>query len=70
MPRGLEWIDSPKFQGFGCSGCNWTFKPSGAPAGDSLAEMKRKFEAERDEEFAAHICLEHPIPKGSKNNIG
>jgi hypothetical protein len=63
MPRRLEWIKSRNFQGFGCSECNWRFEPSGAPAGDSLEEMKRKYEAERDKEFAAHVCAKHRMSR-------
>jgi hypothetical protein len=59
MPRKLELIKSQNFQGFGCSECNWKFNPSGVLAGDSLDEMKRKYEAERDKEFAAHTCVKH-----------
>jgi hypothetical protein len=61
MPRGLVRIESQKFQGFGCSECNWKFTPTGALDTDSIDEMMRKYEAERDREFAAHICAEHPI---------
>jgi hypothetical protein len=57
MPRKLEWIKSQNFQGFGCSECDWGFNPSGALAGDSIDEMKRKYEAERDKGFAAHTCV-------------
>jgi hypothetical protein len=61
MPRRLEWIESQTFQGFGCSECDWKHKPSaGAPTGTTLDEMKAKYEAERDKEFAAHICLKRP----------
>jgi hypothetical protein len=42
MPRGLEWIKSQDFQGFGCYECGWKFNPSGALADVSLDEMKRK----------------------------
>jgi hypothetical protein len=59
MPRTLKRIKRQNFQGFGCSECDWKFNPSGALAGDSLDEMKRKYEAERDKEFAAHTCAEH-----------
>jgi hypothetical protein len=62
MPRRLEWIKSQSFQGFGCSECNWKFRPPGTPAGDSLDEMKRKYEDERDKEFAAHACVKRPSP--------
>jgi hypothetical protein len=57
MPRSRRWIKSQNFQGFGCSACNWKFNPSGVPMGASLDEMKRKYEAQRDKEFAAHVCV-------------
>jgi len=60
MPRNLVWLQNQNFQGFGCSECNWVFKPSGALVGESLDEMKRKYEAERDTEFATHVCAKHP----------
>ena len=66
MQRKLEWIESQKFQGFGCSECNWKFTPAGAVEGDSLDEMKSKYQAERDKEFAAHVCLKYPIARGPK----
>ena len=56
MPRQLAWVEKQTFQGFGCSECNWVFKPSGAPVGESLDEMKQKYEAQRDKEFTAHLC--------------
>jgi hypothetical protein len=62
MPRKLERIKGQDFQGFGCSECNWKFNPSSELSGDSLDEMKRRYEAERDEEFAAHTCLKHKRP--------
>jgi hypothetical protein len=66
MLRKLEWIESQNFQGSGCSECNWKFTPAGAVEGDSLDEMKRKYQAERDKEFAAHVCLKYPIARGPK----
>jgi len=36
------------------------FKPSGALVLESLDEMKQKYEAQRDKEFAAHVCVKHP----------
>jgi hypothetical protein len=62
MPRKLEWIERQNFQGYGCSECSWKFKPSGALISDSLDEMKKKYEAQRDEEFTAHVCVKHPRP--------
>jgi hypothetical protein len=60
MPPKLVWMENRNFQGFGCSECNWVFKPSGAPLHESLDEMKLKYEAQRDKEFAAHVCVKHP----------
>lgn len=62
MPRKLEWIKSENFQGFACSECDWKFNPAGAVAGNSLDEMKTKYEAERDKEFAAHACVKVKRP--------
>jgi hypothetical protein len=57
MPRKLVWIEKQNFQGFGCSECNWVFTPSGAPRHESLDAMKQNYEAQRDKEFAAHVCV-------------
>jgi hypothetical protein len=59
MPRKLVWIEKQNFQGFGCSDCNWVFTPSGAPRHESLDAMKQNYEAQRDKEFAAHVCVKH-----------
>jgi len=66
MRRKLVWIARQSFEGFGCSECNWAFKPSGALVGESLDEMKQKYEAQCDKEFAAHVCGEHPRPMSPK----
>jgi len=66
MPRKLVWIESQKLQGFGCSECNWVFKPSGAPLHKSLDEMKQKYEDQRDKEFDAHVCVKHQKSEGPK----
>ena len=60
VPRKCVWVESENVQGFGCSECNWVFKPSGALVGESLDKMKERYEAERDKEFAAHVCVRHP----------
>jgi hypothetical protein len=60
MPRKLVWIESQDFLGFSCRECGWMFKLSGELDGESLDKMKRKYEAERDKEFAAHVCDKHP----------
>ena len=66
MARKLVWIENQKFQGFGCSQCNWVFQPSGPPVGESLAKMIKAFEDQREEEFAAHVCLGQPISTEEK----
>jgi hypothetical protein len=42
------------------------FNPEGPPAGNSLAEMKQRYELQRDKEFATHVCAEHPRAKTAK----
>jgi len=59
MPRKLVRTEKQNFQGFGCSECNWVFKPSGAPLHESLDEMKEKYEGQGDKEFSAHVCAKH-----------
>jgi hypothetical protein len=56
MPRKLVWTESQGFQGFGCSECQWIFKPTSPLVGKSLEEMKQSYEVERDKDFAAHAC--------------
>ena len=36
------------------------FKPSSALLDESLDRMKQKYEAQRDKEFAAHVCVKNP----------
>lgn len=60
MPRKLVWINDQNFQGFGCSECQWVFKTTGPFIGRSLDKMKQVYEAERDKEFAAHVCAKFP----------
>jgi hypothetical protein len=59
MPRKLVWLENQNLQGFDCSECNWVFKPSGIPVGETLEEMKRLYEAQRDKEFTTHVCVKH-----------
>jgi len=66
MPRKLVWIENKNFQGYGCSECNCVFKPSGVFLRESLDEMMQKYEAQRDKEFAAHVCVKHPRATGPK----
>ena len=64
--RKLVWIEHDRFQGSGCSECAWVFSPSDALSGKSFAEMKQIFESQRDQEFASHVCAEHPRAKSTK----
>jgi hypothetical protein len=66
MHRRLVWVERQNLEGWGCSECAWVFTPVGAPIGNSLDEMKEKFGQQRDKEFAAHVCAEHPGPKSKK----
>ena len=65
--RNLVWIEKKNFQGFGCSECTWVFKPSDMVVDESLEEMKRKYEIQRDKEFADHICARHPRATNPKS---
>lgn len=56
MSRKLVQIQNENFQGFGCSECDWVFEPSGPFVGNILDEMMRKYKAQRDKEFVAHVC--------------
>ena len=60
MHRKLVWVESSNFQGWACSECAWVFKPSWPLVGETIDEMKTKFEEERYMEFASHVCDEHP----------
>jgi len=60
MQRELVWVEKDDFHGWVCSECAWKFKPSGVPTGNTIYEMKQEFERQRDNEFASHLCREHP----------
>ena len=64
--RKLVWIEEDRFRGWGCSECAWVFEPSGPRTSKSYDELLRKFEAQRDKEFASHVCAKHPRTKGTK----
>jgi len=59
-PRTLTWIREVHFHGPACSRCAWLFRPSGPPTGISLQQMKEDYMRRCNEEFAAHVCAEHP----------
>ena len=67
MSRKLVWIEQQRFRGFGCSECSWRFKPTAAPTGASFDEMMRKFELQRDQEFASHVCADHSRAKNTNS---
>jgi hypothetical protein len=58
--RTLKWIDEGGFRGWGCSKCAWGFTSSDALTGKSFDELMQNFKAQRDKEFASHVCAEHP----------
>jgi len=60
MRRKLAWVERPNFQGWACTECAWVFRASSPLAGETIDEMKAKFEEERDKKFASHVCAEHP----------
>jgi hypothetical protein len=60
MRRRLVWVKKQDFQGWACSQCAWAFNPMGPLVGQSIVEMTGHYEKQRDSEFAAHVCAEHP----------
>jgi hypothetical protein len=60
MRRQLVWAERTNFQGWCCTACAWVFNPSWPLVGNSIDEMTENFGEQRDKEFAAHICAEHP----------
>jgi rubredoxin len=66
--RRMVWIKTTRIEAWTCSECAWTFNPSGPPRGDSLEEMKRNYERQRDNEYASHVCAEHPRGKSATDD--
>jgi len=48
---------------WGCSDCAWVFRPSGPPLGNTIEAMGENYDRERDNNFAAHVCAQHPRTK-------
>ena len=46
--------------GWACSEYAWEFIPSSFPAGNTIAEMKDRYERQRDKEFDSHVCPKYP----------
>ena len=65
-PRTLGWISKTYFCGPACSRCAWLFRPNGPPTGISLQQMKEDYMRRCNEEFAAHVCADHP--RAAKTN--
>jgi hypothetical protein len=65
LRRKLVWAEKPNFQGWVCTECAWVFSSSGPLVGKSFDEMTANFGQQRDQEFAAHVCAEHP--RATKN---
>ena len=63
--RRLVWMKKRDFQGWACSECAWAFNPIGPLVGESIVEMMRHYEQQRDKEFTSHVCAEHP--RATKN---
>ena len=67
MHRKLAWVEEEPFGRWGCTDCAWIFKPSGPPIGKTLDEMKENYARQRDKDFNAHVCADHP---GAENTKG
>jgi hypothetical protein len=67
MERETIWIETDRFMGWGCSRCAWLFNSVGLPTGRSLNEMIRNYEEQRDKEFKAHVCGQHPRAKKTED---
>ena len=59
-PPEMVWVQRKRVVGWACSECAWEFNPSEIPAGNTLAEIKLKYERERDRKFESHVCAEYP----------
>jgi hypothetical protein len=66
MARKIIWVATESFRGYGCSECGWVFTASGPLVGDTIDELKQQYESQRDSEFAAHPCVDHPRKTGAK----
>jgi hypothetical protein len=65
MSRKLVRREVRRVSVWGCSACAWVFNPSGSPVGRTIEEMIQNYEQQRDKDFAAHICAEHPRAKNT-----
>jgi hypothetical protein len=56
----LIWVEKERLQGWACATSAREFKSSGPLVGNTLDEMKRSYERQRDEQLRAHVCAKHP----------
>jgi hypothetical protein len=68
--RQMIWIKTMRIEAWGCSQCDWTFKPSDPLRGSNLEEMKQNYLSQREREFASHICAAHPRAKSARDDPG
>jgi len=72
MAREMKWVEHN--QSCCCSECAWVIVPSGPPLGNTIEEMMRNFETNRDKEFTSHVWIklaetqaqEDSLPKKTK----
>ena len=67
MGRKLVLSEVGGFSVWGCSECALVFNPSESPVGRTIEEMIQNYEWQRDKDFAAHVCAEHPRAKNTKD---
>jgi hypothetical protein len=62
MARVLVWTKDKTRAAWGCSECAWEFEPSDdLIAGHSqMYTMVVAVNQERDKQFSAHVCAQHP----------
>src|SRR5579862_9350291 len=51
--RRMMWVEHVRT--WGCAECAWVFGAGGPPQGDPIEEMRRNFEAKRNQEFQSHV---------------
>jgi len=68
LTRRMVWVRTPRMEAYTCFACAWAFRPSGPPLGDSLDEMMRNYEIQRDQEFVAHVCAHNRRPANVRND--
>lgn len=66
--REMIWVQTENVESWGCSECDWIFKPSGPPHGFAMEDMKQNFEREREQGFKSHVCAQHKRPNRQDPN--